>query len=946
MFYFLLFLVQTLSCLFVVALATTSVNENGELEATARSNHDTERGRGRNPLVRLEFRALPESSIQHRTACSAAPQHQDPNKVLLGVDHTETAGGEGFSTHNRTTTATTTSAKIPRFVLYSFPPNNREARLFLQANEKYIGPEWTPVFLDDETCVKNFVAFRTIVLQTPDGNTQRYTPTQIQAVFDNFSFGAHKADLCRYHFAFVKGGVMIDSDALLAENLSDIIDRGDADYVGIRAQLRSFSIGLRHSCHLILGSTAGNPIMRDALWDILQWKKNAWMWGPVDWRDNMRQFLVPGVAQLHYMRHQALRKQAKRISDRSEEYAVGAQEPSHQESESISDQHSLPIVHAAQYGYDEKTKSLAGKNRMTVTPVPPVVSNYRRQILAKQINVETGAINESQCGFDQFRLQLRAILRVAEFLWRQCLVATNFAGRLSDPSRSGYHSEMEQLRDCARTHFPFIADALVFRRRSRLLNRNTRRFVIAATEYREHSEVAAFLKELELSGYGTSLWKPLFLAAQTLVFYTLDPRREAEQEQQQNTGTTTSVRDEHPNRGTIGSLLLRKNTTERADQQLRPNGGASSTISHGRWVGPLHYQNFNAKLWQLMHKYNTTQKIRYLDEHSLSALADPATILVAPEEDQSVCLELVAAETALEEGGDAIDTESSSLAAPAATENIDVEIKFELGPEKLSSHSVNVTFTDLSLLSTGSNAADGSHPDDLLHEPSSVAGVHVHDVIAVQQYVLENEKNKDTLTQAVTNAASRALSSRSNIKAAGRETTRGERDVDNDQSQKTIPLVASQLYHHNPPSRLALPRIVATHHSKDKCPAFWIDDLELPREKIAYDTFWNHPEHFTMDCTAPGVDCGYPIQDWALLLSLVHDTSQEQQIQKFYVEINVADLVLLHIVVGYVLFWCSTHGGRRSEKEPQLTHTCLFFSRDTKTNLLHRPHDKYIDRLK
>ena len=42
-------------------------------------------------------------------------------------------------------------------------------------------------------------------------------------VFNSFS-GAHKADFFRYYFLYTNGGVYIDSDAILEQNIDDIIE--------------------------------------------------------------------------------------------------------------------------------------------------------------------------------------------------------------------------------------------------------------------------------------------------------------------------------------------------------------------------------------------------------------------------------------------------------------------------------------------------------------------------------------------------------------------------------------------------------------------------------------------------------------------------------------------------------------------------------------------------
>jgi hypothetical protein len=42
-------------------------------------------------------------------------------------------------------------------------------------------------------------------------------------VFQRLKFGAHKADLFRYYFLYINGGVFMDSDAIMETNIEDIV---------------------------------------------------------------------------------------------------------------------------------------------------------------------------------------------------------------------------------------------------------------------------------------------------------------------------------------------------------------------------------------------------------------------------------------------------------------------------------------------------------------------------------------------------------------------------------------------------------------------------------------------------------------------------------------------------------------------------------------------------
>lgn len=77
-------------------------------------------------------------------------------------------------------------------------------------------------------------------------------------IFNSFSMGQHKADLFRYYFLYLKGGIFIDSDAMLEENIDIIISNYDSVFV------KSFM----QNTHLFNGficTYPKNPIIYEAL---------------------------------------------------------------------------------------------------------------------------------------------------------------------------------------------------------------------------------------------------------------------------------------------------------------------------------------------------------------------------------------------------------------------------------------------------------------------------------------------------------------------------------------------------------------------------------------------------------------------------------------------------------------------------------------------------------
>jgi len=47
------------------------------------------------------------------------------------------------------------------------------------------------------------------------------------AKFYMFNYGEHRADLFRYYYLYVKGGVYMDTDAMIEENLDKIVGNSD-----------------------------------------------------------------------------------------------------------------------------------------------------------------------------------------------------------------------------------------------------------------------------------------------------------------------------------------------------------------------------------------------------------------------------------------------------------------------------------------------------------------------------------------------------------------------------------------------------------------------------------------------------------------------------------------------------------------------------------------------
>lgn len=106
-------------------------------------------------------------------------------------------------------------------------------------------PGFTYEFYDDAGCIAFF-------LENPDTEF-----SNIASVFHQFHDGAHKADLFRYYYLYKRGGVFIDSDAMVYDDISSIVENHDFFSV-----LSAFPGTIFQG---ILGSKGGNKMIYWAL---------------------------------------------------------------------------------------------------------------------------------------------------------------------------------------------------------------------------------------------------------------------------------------------------------------------------------------------------------------------------------------------------------------------------------------------------------------------------------------------------------------------------------------------------------------------------------------------------------------------------------------------------------------------------------------------------------
>jgi len=123
------------------------------------------------------------------------------------------------------------------------PPN------YLIQMIKNLSSGWLYIHFTDEDIIKFF-----------NNNYLEEFPNIIEK-FNSIKNGAHKADLFRYYFIYIKGGVFLDSDAMLQDNIDNIVKNYDF-----------FSVESTHYCPScifqgFLGAKPKNQIIYEALVD-------------------------------------------------------------------------------------------------------------------------------------------------------------------------------------------------------------------------------------------------------------------------------------------------------------------------------------------------------------------------------------------------------------------------------------------------------------------------------------------------------------------------------------------------------------------------------------------------------------------------------------------------------------------------------------------------------
>jgi hypothetical protein len=114
--------------------------------------------------------------------------------------------------------------------------------------KKNINNDWQYLHFDDSEIVSFF-----------NDNPLPEFPNIIDK-FNKMPTGAHKADLFRYYFIYLNGGVFVDSDAMIFANIEEITK--DYDFFSVRGK------GNEALFQGFIGASKNNKIIYDALVDV------------------------------------------------------------------------------------------------------------------------------------------------------------------------------------------------------------------------------------------------------------------------------------------------------------------------------------------------------------------------------------------------------------------------------------------------------------------------------------------------------------------------------------------------------------------------------------------------------------------------------------------------------------------------------------------------------
>lgn len=130
-------------------------------------------------------------------------------------------------------------------IIFQTSPQSQDQYVIDMIKEK--APDWDYKHFTDKAIIEYFI-----------NNPLQEFPF-ILNVFQRLKFGAHKADLFRYYFLYIEGGVFIDSDAMIETDIENIVKKYDFFSVNSYIEGTVFQG--------FIGCSPCNPIIYEALKD-------------------------------------------------------------------------------------------------------------------------------------------------------------------------------------------------------------------------------------------------------------------------------------------------------------------------------------------------------------------------------------------------------------------------------------------------------------------------------------------------------------------------------------------------------------------------------------------------------------------------------------------------------------------------------------------------------
>lgn len=173
------------------------------------------------------------------------------------------------------------------FLLYISNDNNRHNQIYINSQKTPVKPEnqyeskITKVVMQTSKNILPNIYVDAVKSKINGWKYEHYTDKDIikffkenpieglenvENVFKSIKKGEHRADLFRYYYLYVKGGVYFDTDLIIYKHIEDIIK--SYDFVSVVCKKRGWI------SQFFLASTPKNPIMYEALMDIYHMNKS------------------------------------------------------------------------------------------------------------------------------------------------------------------------------------------------------------------------------------------------------------------------------------------------------------------------------------------------------------------------------------------------------------------------------------------------------------------------------------------------------------------------------------------------------------------------------------------------------------------------------------------------------------------------------------------------